>query len=96
MTAVRQARPKFDEWRERAVARLQRRPEPFEIVNTIVLLAIVAFVFWQLQPSQLFRNTLPAGGDMGAHVWQPAYLRDHLLPHGRVLRPLPHTGYHAL
>ena len=25
----------------------------------------------------LTKNT-PAGGDMGAHVWAPAYLRDHL------------------
>ena len=22
---------------------------------------------------------------MGAHLWTPAYLRDHLLPHGRVI-----------
>ena len=25
-------------------------------------------------------DTTPTGGDMGAHVWGPAYLRDHLLP----------------
>ena len=28
----------------------------------------------------LFLDTTPAGGDMGAHVWGPAFLRDHLLP----------------
>jgi uncharacterized membrane protein len=28
----------------------------------------------------LFADTTPSGGDMGAHVWGPAYLRDHLLP----------------
>ncbi len=32
----------------------------------------------------LFANTTPAGGDMGAHVWGPAFLRDHLLPQGRL------------
>src|SRR5215204_4330964 len=32
------------------------------------------FVGWILS-----KNT-PAGGDMGAHVWAPAYLRDHLIP----------------
>ena len=37
-----------------------------------------------LQPDLLLANTTPAGGDMGAHVWGPAYLRDHLLPHGRL------------
>ncbi|MCX7619692.1 MAG: 6-pyruvoyl-tetrahydropterin synthase-related protein [Acidimicrobiales bacterium] len=32
----------------------------------------------------VFADTTPAGGDMGAHVWGPAYLRDHLLPQGRL------------
>ena len=54
------------------------------IVNGLVLAAIVAFVFWQLRPDLLFANTTTAGGDTGAHVWGPAYLRDHLLPHGRI------------
>ena len=42
-------------------------------VSTIVAIKVV-------QPSLLFRNTTPTGGDMGAHVWGPAYLRDNLLP----------------
>jgi hypothetical protein len=29
----------------------------------------------------VFENNTPTGGDMGAHVMAPAYLRDHLLPH---------------
>ncbi len=29
----------------------------------------------------VFANNTPTGGDMGAHVMAPAYLRDHLLPH---------------
>ena len=32
-----------------------------------------------LHPSLILRNNTPTGGDMGAHVWAPAYLRDHLL-----------------
>ena len=32
----------------------------------------------------LFLDTTPSGGDMGAHVWGPAYLRDHLLSGGRL------------
>jgi len=42
-------------------------------VSTIVAVKVV-------QPTLLFKNTTPTGGDMGAHVWAPAYLRDHLLP----------------
>ncbi|MFM8563541.1 MAG: 6-pyruvoyl-tetrahydropterin synthase-related protein [Acidimicrobiia bacterium] len=33
-----------------------------------------------IQPSLVLKDTTPTGGDMGAHVWGPAYLRDHLLP----------------
>ena len=38
----------------------------------------------QLQPGLLFLEHHAAGGDTGAHVWFPAYLRDHLLPHFRL------------
>ncbi len=42
------------------------------------------YVFVQQSPALLLRDTTANGGDMGAHVWFPAYLRDHLLPHGRI------------
>ena len=32
----------------------------------------------------VFDDTTPTGGDFGAHVWGPAYLRDHLLPSFRL------------
>ena len=32
----------------------------------------------------VFENNTPTGGDMGAHVMAPAYLRDHLLPNGQI------------
>ena len=32
----------------------------------------------------VFDDTTPTGGDFGAHVWGPAYLRDHLLPSWRL------------
>ena len=49
-----------------------------------IVIACCLFVLFQLQPDLLLRNTTPAGGDTGAHVWWPAYLRDHLLPQGRI------------
>jgi hypothetical protein len=42
------------------------------------------FVFTQLRPDLVFDVNTPTGGDMGAHVLAPAYLRDHLLPSGRL------------
>ncbi|HEX4905457.1 MAG TPA: hypothetical protein VFU93_08395 [Acidimicrobiales bacterium] len=50
------------------------------LVTALTLLGAVGFTFWQLHPSLLLADTTPAGGDMGAHVWAPAFLRDHLLP----------------
>jgi hypothetical protein len=56
---------------------------PAAITGTVLAVA-VGFVLLQLQPSLLVRETTPAGGDMGAHVWTPHYLRHHLLPDGRI------------
>ncbi len=49
-----------------------------------IVVACCVFVLFQLQPDLLLRNTTPAGGDTGAHVWWPAFLRDHLLPQLRI------------
>jgi len=53
-------------------------------ITLFVVGACVVFVFYQLGPSNILANNTPAGGDMGAHVWGPAFLRDHLLTHGRL------------
>jgi hypothetical protein len=45
---------------------------------SLVILAVV-------NPPLIFAANTPTGGDMGAHVLAPAYLRDVLLPSGRIL-----------
>ncbi len=45
-----------------------------------VAVAACAVIFWRLGPAEIFTDSTPTGGDMGAHVWGPAFLRDHLLP----------------
>jgi len=49
-------------------------------LDLLVVAGAALFTFWQLHPQLLLAETTPAGGDMGAHVWAFAYLRDHLLP----------------
>ncbi|MDH3706160.1 MAG: hypothetical protein OES57_08835, partial [Acidimicrobiia bacterium] len=53
-------------------------------LQTWLTFAIVAgsalFIFLEMHPQLIFSSTTPTGGDMGAHVWGPAYLRDELLP----------------
>ncbi|MFZ6003917.1 MAG: 6-pyruvoyl-tetrahydropterin synthase-related protein [Actinomycetota bacterium] len=53
-------------------------------VDAIVLAVCTVFVFATLHPADLLSSAVPAGGDMGAHVWGPAYLRDNLLPNLRL------------
>jgi hypothetical protein len=68
-----------------ALSRIElRRPSWPALLTFAVVGGAVVFVFLQLSPNLLLARTTPAGGDMGAHVWAPAYLRDHLLPHGRL------------
>ncbi|MDH3261090.1 MAG: hypothetical protein OEM84_08985 [Acidimicrobiia bacterium] len=46
---------------------------------------VMMVVFIVLNPVLIFTANTPSGGDMGAHVLVPAYLRDTLLPEGRIL-----------
>ena len=50
------------------------------LVTTTVVMMLVVHLN-PLSPSSdlVFDRTTPTGGDMGAHVWAPAYLRDNLL-----------------
>lgn len=54
------------------------------ILSALVVVASCLTVLAALHPELLIRSTTAAGGDMGAHVWFPAYLRDHLLGQFRV------------
>jgi hypothetical protein len=64
--------------------RQQRRLSPDQFLTFGVVAAAALFVFSQLHPELIFKNTTPAGGDMGAHVWGPDYMRDNLLPKFRL------------
>ena len=52
--------------------------------TTAVVLGATLIILSILHPNLILRNNTPTGGDMGAHVWGPAYLRDVLLPHWRL------------
>jgi hypothetical protein len=55
-------------------------PDAPTLVGLAVAVAASGFVLAQMHPGLLVTNSTPTGGDMGAHVWAPAYLRDDLLP----------------
>ncbi|MET0628771.1 MAG: hypothetical protein ABW033_09975 [Acidimicrobiia bacterium] len=61
----------------------QPRPwyDTLEFWASLTVVAVCcAYVLSQLRPGLLLLDTTAAGGDTGAHVWFPAFLRDHLLP----------------
>jgi hypothetical protein len=60
---------------------LSNRERAERIATIVVVGGCVLYTLFQLHPDLLLKNTTPAGGDMGAHVWGPAFLRDHILPH---------------
>ena len=68
-----------------------------KVVTALVVFASALFVFWQLQPNLIFTDSTPTGGDMGAHVWGPAFLRDELLPNLRLTGWTPdwYSGFPA-
>lgn len=54
------------------------------ITQRCIVLACALFVLVEAEPLLILRDTTAAGGDMGAHVWFPAFMRDHLLGDLRV------------
>jgi 6-pyruvoyl-tetrahydropterin synthase related domain len=69
---------------EDPVARAHRERFVQRTVDWVVVAACALFVFANLHPDEILSSAVPAGGDMGAHVWGPAFLRDHLLADGRL------------
>ncbi|MEA2499191.1 MAG: hypothetical protein QOH26_1596, partial [Actinomycetota bacterium] len=52
-----------------------------ELSVYVVLLSTMLIYF---RPSLLFSSTITTGGDTGAHIYAPWYLKHHLLPHGQL------------
>lgn len=57
------------------------RPETrlISCLNSAVVGLATLFVVVNVRPGTWFIDSTPTGGDMGAHVWAPAFLRDVLL-----------------
>lgn len=49
-------------------------------VTTTIMMNVVHLNPLSPSADLVFDNNTPTGGDFGAHVWGPAFLRDHLLP----------------
>ena len=88
MGAMPGSRSTVDAVRQRVVesakTKLTTKPSVETVITFGVVAAAVIFTFAQLQPNLIFADTTPAGGDTGSHVWGPDFLKNHLLPKGRL------------
>jgi hypothetical protein len=66
------------------IRRLIRRSAWPGWANLAVVVGVTAVALSQLHPSLLLANTTTAGGDTGAHVALPAFLKSNLLNHGQL------------
>ena len=55
-----------------------------QITSAVIITGSTLMLLMTLHPELILRNNTPTGGDMGAHVYGPAYLRDFLIPHFRL------------
>lgn len=58
-------------------------------VDLITFGLIFAYLFAFFDPRLLLSGTITAGGDTGSHYYTAVYLRDYLLPHGKIMGWLP-------
>ncbi|WP_161954112.1 6-pyruvoyl-tetrahydropterin synthase-related protein [Candidatus Methylomirabilis limnetica] len=55
----------------------------------LALLLTYGLLLWYLKPSLLFKPTITGGGDTIAHYVAARYLRDYLLPNGKLIGWMP-------
>lgn len=54
------------------------------ITDLVVLTAIAAFLLCYFEPRLLFSETITTGGDTASHYYTAEYLKNYLLPHGKI------------
>jgi uncharacterized membrane protein len=59
------------------------------LIDLSFLLIIFAFLFTYFDPKLLFLKTIVTGGDTASHYYTAQYLREELLPKGKIIGWLP-------
>lgn len=55
------------------------------IIDIILLIVIISFIFNYISPSLLLSKTITTGGDTGTHYYPAQYMRDYLLPNFKII-----------
>ena len=54
------------------------------VFDLLMMGAVIAFLLCYLEPASLFSKNIATGGDTGSHYYTAQYLKDHLLPKGKI------------
>ena len=54
------------------------------MIDIFINLAIILFLFSYFKPEYLFSSTITTGGDTGSHYYTAQFMRDVLLPQGKI------------
>jgi len=54
------------------------------VTDMVIIAAIIAFLLSYFEPRLLFSTTITTGGDTASHYYTAQYLRDYLLPRGKI------------
>ncbi len=67
-------------------AATERHERSWRVFVAVLVFGVTLWMIYRyaIRPSLLVRDTTPNGGDTGAHVWWPAYMRDHVFNRGRI------------
>jgi len=68
----------------KVLGRLTRRSSWPAWTTAVAIIGVTIVALSQLHPLLLLTNTTTAGGDTGAHVMLPAFMKSHLLDHGQL------------
>jgi len=63
---------------------VRRRFDRRTLASAGIVTFVMVFLVWTMSPWAWFVDSTPTGGDMGAHVWAPKFLREELLPNLRL------------
>src|SRR3989338_863649 len=66
---------------------------PLSIITLTGILVVYAFLFYYFDLGLLLSKTITSGGDMGSDYYPALYLRDNLLPNGKIIGRSP--GWYA-
>lgn len=56
-----------------------------EKINLIILVSIIMFLLYYFTPGLLLLQTTTSGGDTASHYYSASYLKNHLLPQGKII-----------